>query len=141
MIYNITKIEDLESFAKEFKGALKKGDIVGLKGDLGAGKTTFVKLLMKDLGVKENVISPTYIYEQSYNLLQDHQGIKKIRHLDLYRISGDADLDALGISDGDGDLMLIEWIEKSQDLSKKATKSLNFYLKENERFVDAKFKI
>lgn len=136
MIYNITKIEDLESFAKEFKESLKKGDIVGLKGDLGAGKTTFVKFLMQDLGVKQTVISPTYIYEQSYALPKEHLGIQKVRHLDLYRISGDADLDALGISDNDGDLMLIEWIEKSQELSKKATKNLNFYLKDNERFVE-----
>ncbi len=137
MIYEITTIEQLKDFTKEFQKSLQKDDIVGLKGDLGAGKTTFVKLLMKELGVVENVISPTYIYEQVYVLPKEYNQIKTIHHLDLYRISDDKDLDSLGLNDHNGDLMLIEWIEKSQDLSDRATKSLNFYLKDNQRFVES----
>ncbi|MEY4723188.1 MAG: hypothetical protein RLZZ324_701, partial [Candidatus Parcubacteria bacterium] len=60
----IKNLEELAAFAKEFAHSLKGGEIVGLIGDLGAGKTTFVQFLAAALGVKAAVKSPTFILMQ-----------------------------------------------------------------------------
>lgn len=139
LVFEITTFEDLKEFAADFKNYLKKDTLVGLRGDLGAGKTTFVKELLKSMGVKENVISPTYLYEQEYVIANEVNGIKTIRHLDLYRIKGDEDLGALGLDLGVGDLVLIEWIENSPQALKLAKIMLDFYIKNNKRFISVNY--
>jgi len=80
-----------------------------LAGDLGAGKTTFVRGLLRHLGVKGAVRSPTYSLIERYAL-----GPLEVMHGDLYRLQGAADLAALGLDDFDraGALWLIEWPER-----------------------------
>ena len=78
-----------------------------LEGDLGAGKTTLARGLLRALGVDGAVRSPTYTLVEPYDT---HIG--RVLHLDLYRIADPGELDFLGLDDGDARLWLIEWPER-----------------------------
>src|SRR5258708_773348 len=97
-----------EEFAKQFKN---HGGVIALIGELGAGKTTFTQGFAKGLGIKEKVISPTFV------LMRQHQIPKTNRwlfHLDLYRIENSKDLKALDLEElfaQTQNLILIEWAE------------------------------
>ncbi len=74
-------LEGLATFAKEFVATLPQRPgasalVVGLKGDLGAGKTAFVQAVAREMGVKESVTSPTFVIAQSYQTMQS--GIQKV---------------------------------------------------------------
>lgn len=94
----IKSLDELEKFAKEFSKNLKGNEIILLEGDLGAGKTTFTKYLLKHLGVEEDVVSPTF------TIMNEYDGKFNIYHIDMYRI------DRFDISDivGRG-IIIIEW--------------------------------
>lgn len=95
----IKDLKDLDEFAKSFAQRLKGDEIILLEGDLGAGKTTFTKFLLKYLGVKEDVTSPTF------GIMNEYEGRDfNIYHIDMYRI------DKFDLSDiiGKG-LIIIEW--------------------------------
>lgn len=83
------------------------GDLITLRGDLGAGKTTFVQGLAEGLGVAGSVVSP------SFTLLHEHAGQVPLYHLDLYRL-GPADLADLGIEEvlGAQAVVAVEWSER-----------------------------
>lgn len=89
--------------------ALRGGAVVYLQGELGAGKTTFVRGVLKGLGHPGPVRSPTYTLVEGYDL-SGHM----LYHLDLYRIRGFAELEYLGIRDlDDPDLwVFVEWPER-----------------------------
>jgi tRNA threonylcarbamoyladenosine biosynthesis protein TsaE len=80
-----------------------------LKGDLGAGKTTCVRSLLRALGVQGLIRSPTYTLVETYEL----EALLCV-HVDLYRLEGAAAVEELGLRDymGPGGLLLIEWPEK-----------------------------
>jgi tRNA threonylcarbamoyladenosine biosynthesis protein TsaE len=74
--------EDTERLAAELAADLGPGDVVLVSGDLGAGKTTFVRGAARALGVREPVTSPTFTIGQRY------EGRLPVSHLDLYRLAG-----------------------------------------------------
>ena len=80
-----------EEIAFEYAKTLNMGDVVLLSGDLGAGKTTFVKGLAKGLNLTDEVTSPTYAYLNVYG--------DKLYHYDCYRLSCGEDAEALGLTD------------------------------------------
>ena len=82
--------------------------VVHLQGDLGAGKSTLARALLRTLGVTGAIRSPTYTLVERYPLT----GIGEALHLDLYRIGDAADLEFLGIDPGEGSLWLVEWPER-----------------------------
>ncbi len=86
--------------------------IVYLHGELGSGKTTLARGLLRELGVVGTVRSPTYTLLEQY----ESQG-HRLLHLDLYRLAGANDLAPLGLRDEliPGALMLIEWPERAQE--------------------------
>lgn len=94
--------------ARAMANALDGGLVMYLQGDLGAGKTTFARALLRALGVDERIKSPTYSLVESYPL-----GSGRAWHLDLYRIAGAAELEWLGLDalDEPGALVLVEWPE------------------------------
>ena len=102
------KAKNFASLIKGFKNSL----LINLIGNLGAGKTTFVRGLIQELGFDEFVKSPTFTIVESYE--SDNL---KVFHFDLYRIEDDKELQALGVEDyltEENAITLVEWPEKSK---------------------------
>lgn len=95
------------AFGGDLAGALRVGDVVTLSGPLSAGKTTLVRGLLKALGHKGEVPSPSFAIVQPYENLK-----LPVWHVDLYRIDDPSDLVELGLEDirADG-VLIIEWPE------------------------------
>ncbi len=79
-----TSVEETKALAAEFANTLVGGDVVFLRGDLGAGKTTFVQGLMEAFGYKEPVRSPTFSLVNIHPV--DRGEIQQVAHIDLYRL-------------------------------------------------------
>src|SRR6202451_906851 len=106
--------EALAAFMTDIAGALEPGDLVTLSGDLGAGKTTFARALIRYLAGDDTVEvpSPTFTFVQTYELPRF-----PVVHADLYRLSGTAELAELGFDDlPDGAVVLLEWPDRAAGL-------------------------
>ncbi len=128
---NVSKSqEDTIKIAKEYAKTLNKGDVVLLSGDLGAGKTHFVKGVAEYFGIKDGVTSPTYAY---LNIYGDY-----IYHYDCYRLSCGEDAVMLGLTDyfnGDN-ICLIEWAENISDVLPEKVKRVRIEkISENQRKI------
>lgn len=97
------------ALAQHLAPALLDGGVVYLCGELGAGKTTLARALLRSLGVGERVKSPTYSLLERY-LVAGRDAF----HLDLYRIAGAGELEWLGLDELDdaGAIVLVEWPER-----------------------------
>ncbi|MCI2246749.1 tRNA (adenosine(37)-N6)-threonylcarbamoyltransferase complex ATPase subunit type 1 TsaE [Xanthomonas sp. PPL568] len=84
---------------------------VHLHGDLGAGKSTLARALLRALGVQGAIRSPTYTLIERYPLADGEAW-----HLDLYRIGAAGELDFLGLDEGGATLWLVEWPERGADV-------------------------
>src|SRR6516164_6184840 len=103
--------EATRRFATDLAGALEPGDLVTLSGDLGAGKTTFARALIRYLAGDDTieVPSPTFTLLQSYELPRF-----ALVHADFYRLSGAAELAELGFEDlAPGTVVLTEWPDRA----------------------------
>lgn len=112
MEYRSESAEETEKLGEKLGNQLRKGQVVSLRGSLGAGKTVLAKGIAKALGIKEAIVSPTF------TIVQEYDGREKLYHLDLYRLSGDDEFESMGgeeflYSDG---ITLIEWSEKIEDM-------------------------
>ncbi len=101
----------LTALAAGLAPSLHAGGVIFLEGELGAGKTTFARALLRVLGVEERVKSPTYSLIESYRIGELHA-----HHLDLYRIAGADELEWLGLADlvTPKAVMLVEWPERGR---------------------------
>ena len=109
---------ETQSLGKEFSKNLKRGSVVALTGELGSGKTQFIKGICKGLGVSEIVNSPTFVLVNEYDT-----GTEKISHFDLYRIKSGDEVINIGLYDylDAGGIILIEWPELIIDLLPRDT--------------------
>ncbi|NQV93307.1 tRNA (adenosine(37)-N6)-threonylcarbamoyltransferase complex ATPase subunit type 1 TsaE [Candidatus Kaiserbacteria bacterium] len=121
--------ENLTQEVKHFLDTLvphTTATVIGLYGDLGAGKTTFTKTLAKTLGVSETVTSPTFVIEKIYTLTG--QKFSHLIHIDAYRLEGSHELKQLGwdtiVSDPQN-LIIIEWADKVEDILPKHTRKIS----------------
>ena len=98
-------LDAFENFARDFAATLRPGDVVALSGELGAGKTTFVRAAVRARHGEDQTTSPTFTFWHRYH------GDPPIDHLDLYRIEDPAELDELGLDEAfDGtSIVFIEW--------------------------------
>jgi tRNA threonylcarbamoyladenosine biosynthesis protein TsaE len=103
----------LEALAARVADYLEPGDVVVLGGEVGSGKTTFVRAAALSLGVEERVTSPTYQIARGYEGSAGGREVT-VNHLDLYRLEGLEDRDALELDDylGPGTITFIEWAPK-----------------------------
>lgn len=130
---------ETKNLAKKIAGGvLKSGPrrsgatILALQGDLGSGKTTFTQGFARSLGIKSRVISPTFLIFRKYNL--KGKDFKNLFHVDLYRIKGIEELDALGFGDilkDKGNIVLIEWAEKIRKFLPRYAECVYFKHKKN----------
>ncbi len=117
-IVNIKNLAALEKFAAAYAKTLRPGDIIGLVGDLGAGKTTFVQTLSKVLGVKVPVRSPTFILMQvlpTSKAVAKRTHIANLCHIDAYRLNNEDELFAIGFgeyAERDDSVILVEWADR-----------------------------
>lgn len=107
----IADLVALDRFAERLAATIRLGDWIWLEGDLGAGKTTLVRAILRAWGIEENITSPTYVLMNEY---EHPRWEKRIYHIDAYRLSGDQprepiwDLEALK-----NGIVFVEWPERS----------------------------
>jgi tRNA threonylcarbamoyladenosine biosynthesis protein TsaE len=99
------------AMATALAAVIRAGDVVALSGDLGAGKTTFARAVIRALGWLGEVPSPTYTLVQNYDLPDVRV---PVWHVDLYRLDSPDDADALGLFETDA-VLIIEWPERLGD--------------------------
>ncbi len=98
-------------YAENFASTLKGGEVILLDGEMGAGKTVFVKGLARGLGIEDEVTSPTYAYMNEY-------GDGRLYHYDCYRLSSGAQAEAMGLTEyfGGAGICVLEWAENIADV-------------------------
>ncbi len=107
MIYQSQSVEETERFAGQLATDLARGDCIALEGELGAGKTQFVRGVVKGLGGEgRDVNSPTFVLLNVYSTKRFD-----VYHLDAYRVTGPADFEAIGFSEllDQGGIVIVEW--------------------------------
>ena len=143
MNVDVSNLAELNRLAKKLAANLKGGEIVALNGNLGAGKTTFTKLLLKEAGIKNRVSSPTFALMVPY-AKKAAAGARKtctFYHMDLYRIHGYKDITALGVPELWGkknNIFIIEWADKIKKHLPPKTIYINFKINKNNRIATLK---
>jgi tRNA threonylcarbamoyladenosine biosynthesis protein TsaE len=145
MIKKIISNNEKETFeaAQDFAAQLKGGEVIGLVGDLGAGKTVWVRGLAAGLGIKKGVCSPTFVVMKIYNIKNKKSTIKRICHIDAYRTKSEKDLESLGIEEFLNDkstITIIEWADLAKRILPKKSLiiKINYNSKKDQRII--KFK-
>ena len=128
--YIIEYLDDLPEVVNEILPILQKAKITTLTGDLGAGKTTLVKEVCKQLGINDLVSSPTFSIINEY---QDLNGDMKVYHMDLYRIIDEEELINIGFEDYlySGELVFIEWPQIAEQLLPSETIGIHIKIFDN----------
>lgn len=146
--------KDTFNFAKKFAKTLHGGEVIGLIGDLGAGKTVFAKGLAAGLGVKQKITSPTFVLMRVYPIESRGAGIspkaklfnrvnpvkkekiKNFIHIDAYRLKSAADLESIGAKEYFSDPMsvvLIEWADRVKKIFSKKKILISIEIKKQQR--------
>jgi len=120
---------------KNFSKELKPGDVIGLNGNLGSGKTTFIKGVLEGLNYKDNVTSPTF------TLINEYDANYKVLHVDFYRDNNLTRWKNIGFEEmiNNGDIILIEWSNLIPELLPDDIYNLDFkHINFNKRKISLK---
>lgn len=114
MEIKVNSLEDINEAAKKFINTIGSNNVFAFYGRMGAGKTTFIKAVCEELGVKDVITSPTFAIVNEYT---DGKGLP-IYHFDFYRIKKLEEVYDMGYSDyfDSGNLCFLEWPELIEDL-------------------------
>ena len=109
---DISSEKKLEEFSKKLSIELKQGDVFFLFGEIGVGKTTFVKYLINNLQLRSK-LKLTDVTSPTFNIMNEYQvGTLLIKHYDLYRLKSHDELKDLNMFDyNDNEILLVEWPE------------------------------
>jgi len=116
-------------FGAKIATQLRQGDVLALAGDLGAGKTHFVKGLARGLGIENEVTSPTF------TLIHEYRGGRlPLYHIDCYRLESTQELAEIGLDEylGADGVTAIEWADKFAELIPDDAKWIRFFAREND---------
>jgi|AntRauTorcE11897_2_1112592.scaffolds.fasta_scaffold09947_4 tRNA threonylcarbamoyladenosine biosynthesis protein TsaE len=136
--FNVKTEKETRDIAKVFAKDVDFGAVVALIGDLGAGKTVFAKAFAKALGVKDEVISPTFNIIKTYNIKDNKKNDRVFCHVDAYRLKSYEELLEIGIEEylnDDNTIVLIEWADKVKEILPKNTKEIRIEHKENNKRI------
>ncbi len=130
----ISKEEETIKLGELIGRALKPGDIIALRGELGAGKTVLVKGMAKGLDIKEEPNSPTFV------LMNVYQGRMPLYHFDLYRISGAEELEGIGYEEYlfGGGVSVVEWAERAEEIFPQSTIEVEIKIPEDKSLETAR---
>ena len=126
--------------AKNFYKVLKKGDVVFFHGEIGVGKTTFIRHLINSYQIN-NHLNPTEVTSPTFNLINEYDvGIFLVQHYDLYRLKSNDETKNIGLLENQKEILtLIEWPEK---IDKKIDNKIDLFFKYgedmNKRFLSIK---
>jgi tRNA threonylcarbamoyladenosine biosynthesis protein TsaE len=137
MFYTSANENETKKIAAEFARTLKGGELVFLVGDLGSGKTTFVRGFAEALGYHDPVRSPSFTLVNRYKVSKNC--IAEIIHVDLYRIKTSDELRALALDEeiGRNDAVIfIEWPERAEGLLGKSSHEIRFTVSNNTYGID-----
>lgn len=136
-------VEETKAIAEKFLKQLlieeqkDRAYVVALSGDLGSGKTTFTQAIASLLGIKEQVLSPTFVLEKIYKI--EHLHFTHFIHIDAYRLEDEGEIVAIGFNDmvtNNKNLIFIEWPEKIEKAIPKPYVKITFDHKdENSREI------
>jgi len=119
--------EGTAEIAKDFAKILKGGDVVALNGELGAGKTFFVKQLVKQFNI-------TYVSSPTFALVNEYHGDLKVNHFDFYRINEIRELYDIGFEEylnSESEINLIEWADLYKEILPKHRIEINIKMNED----------
>lgn len=143
--YRVHEITELESVAADALTQYKERNntdtafVLALHGDLGAGKTTFMQILARQLGVSEQVTSPTFVVMKKYPA--EDGGAAQLVHIDAYRIEDVDEMRPLRFSEEltkKDTIIGIEWAENIEPLLPAGTLHLTFTLEGETRIIHVK---
>lgn len=111
-VYESFSADDTARIAAELADTLKGGEFIAMYGELGAGKTAFVKGLAKALGIDRHVTSPTF------TIVNEYEGRLPLYHFDVYRIADPDEMYEIGYEDylDAGGVCIVEWAELIEEL-------------------------
>jgi tRNA threonylcarbamoyladenosine biosynthesis protein TsaE len=130
-------VKDTNNIAKEIvnmlskQGVKDKAMVIGLYGNLGAGKTAFTQELARELGIEEKVVSPTFVIMRRFSIPKNK--FKNLIHIDAYRLENGAEIEKLGWADIISDpknLILVEWPEQVQEVMPKEHLQIHIHHKD-----------
>lgn len=131
------KINEMVQLAEDWVSDLlpqeNSATVIGLQGNLGAGKTTFTQHVAHALKIDKQVNSPTFVIQKIYKL--DSQKFDKLIHIDAYRLESPQELESLDwkeISSDPKNLILIEWPEQVMEILSPQTKFISFEVVDEE---------
>lgn len=106
----IFTLDNIDAVAEEFLRFIRNVKVVAINGNMGAGKTTFIQAVCRQMGVTDHMSSPTYPIIQQYKTAND----LTINHIDVYRLKDEEEAVQAGVEDAinSGDYCFIEWAEK-----------------------------
>ena len=131
--FTFNSVEETIAFARDWAQNLQPNDVVALVGDLGAGKTHFVKGLLRGLGSAEEATSPTFTLVHEYRC-----GRLPVFHFDFYRLKERAEIDEIGFDEylEEGGVTVIEWADRFPQVLPARTRWLRLEMgAEMERIV------
>ncbi|MBE6991092.1 MAG: tRNA (adenosine(37)-N6)-threonylcarbamoyltransferase complex ATPase subunit type 1 TsaE [Ruminococcaceae bacterium] len=131
MTYISHSVEETENLGASLAKALSPGDIVAFTGDLGAGKTAFIRGMAAGLGLNDRVTSPTY------TIVNEYVGSVSLFHFDLYRLGGSDELFDIGWEDyiSRNGICAVEWSERAEDELLDCVKVNISRISDNERCI------
>jgi tRNA threonylcarbamoyladenosine biosynthesis protein TsaE len=111
VVFETKSVEETQELGEKLGRLLTKGDLVALKGDLGAGKTAFARGIARGVGSEDFVTSPTFTIINEYN------GDVPVAHIDVYRLSDAGELEEIGFRDYLKEyVVIIEWADLVIDI-------------------------
>ncbi|MDP2708794.1 MAG: tRNA (adenosine(37)-N6)-threonylcarbamoyltransferase complex ATPase subunit type 1 TsaE [bacterium] len=126
------------NFSKNFSKKLSGGEVIGLIGNLGAGKTVFSQGLAAGLGIKKHLTSPTFVLMKVYPV-KKHSRIKQLVHIDAYRLKSAHGLAAIGADEYFGrpdTVVLVEWADRIKKILPKEVRFVNININKTSRIIN-----